>query len=121
VTVAYGSATLSLAALEYLVHADVGLLSAIPLVSCDMSWPDDLAVEVITAAILPRTWRNAPPIRALADLGDAWVRGGRSAILVVPSAVVPSETNVLLNPNHPDAGRIAYGTPAPFSYDPRLL
>ena len=121
VTVAYGSATLSLAALEFLVHADVRLLSAIPLVSCDMSWPDDLAVEVIAAASLPRDWRNAPPLPALAGFGDAWVRGGRSAILFVPSAVVPSESNVLLNPNHPDAGQIVYGSPAPFSYDPRLL
>jgi RES domain-containing protein len=121
VTVAYGSATLSLAALEYLVHAELKLLSAISLVSCDMSWPDDLTVEAIAPADLPRGWRKTPAPPTLAALGDAWVRERRSAILLVPSAVVPSENNVLLNPNHPDAGRIAYRSPAPFSFDPRLL
>jgi RES domain-containing protein len=57
----------------------------------------------------------------LAVFGDAWVRERRSAILVVPSVVVPSENNILINPNHPDAAHITYGAPASFSYDPRLL
>lgn len=119
--VAYASTTLSLAALEYLVHADVRLLRQLPLVSCEASWPDDLRVEAVHAGTLPSIWRDAPAPPALAALGDAWAREGRTAILLVPSVVVPSENNVLLNPAHPDARRIAYGPPAPFTYDPRLL
>ncbi len=121
VTVAYGSATLSLAALEFLVHADVRLLGAVQLVSCDASWPEDLAVEVVAAGSPPSGWRNTPSPGALATLGDVWVRDRRSAILLVPSAIVPSENNVLINPIHPEARRITYGAPARFSYDPRLL
>ena len=121
VTVAYGSATLSLAALEFLVHAEVRLLSTIALVSCEMSWPDDLRVEVVAAGDLPPAWRNTPALAALAALGDAWVREGRTAVLLLPSVVVPSENNALINPNHPDARRFTFGTPARFSYDLRLL
>jgi RES domain-containing protein len=121
VTVAYGSATLSLAALEFLVHADARLLRTVDLVSCDASWPESLDVEVLAASSLPSRWRNTPPPLALATLGDRWVRERRSAILLVPSALVPSEKNVLINPAHPEARRITYGGPARFSYDPRLL
>src|SRR3954466_2546437 len=95
VTVAYGSATLSLAALEFLVHADVKLLSTMKMVACEASWPDNLRIEVVAARSLPRGWRNTPPLAALAAFGDAWVRERRSAILVVPSVVVPSENNIV--------------------------
>jgi RES domain-containing protein len=121
VAVAYGSTTLALAALEYLVHADVRLLRTVRLVSCDAHWPDDLRVEVVAADTLAPEWRNTPSPAASTAYGDSWVREQRSAILLVPSAVIPSEDNVLINPSHPDAGRIRYGAPSRFSYDPRLL
>jgi RES domain-containing protein len=121
VTVAYASETLSLSALEFLVHADVKQLRTLPLVACAASWPDALAVEHVDPAKLPKGWRATPPPLALANRGDLWVRQGRTAILLVPSAIVPGERNVLLNPGHPDAGRITYAAPEPFSFDPRLL
>ena len=121
IAAAYGSATLSLAALEFLVHADVRFLRSVALVNCDAAWPESLEVEVLAARSLPGRWRNTPAPAALAAFGDTWVRERRSAILLVPSAMVPSENDVLINPGHPDARRITYGSPARFSYDPRLL
>lgn len=47
--------------------------------------------------------------------------GGRSAALIVPSAVITVERNVLLNPLHPHAPRIRILSEADFSFDPRLL
>jgi RES domain-containing protein len=117
VTVAYASATLSLSALELLVHTDVKLLSTLPLVACAASWPAGLAVETVDAAALPPGWRDTPA----AAFGDLWARNRRSAILLVPSAIVPMERNVIINPHHPDAGLITYAAPEPFRYDPRLL
>lgn len=119
--VAYASSSLSLAALEFLVHADVKLLRALSLVSCDASWPDDVGVEIVAATSLPSGWQHTPAPPGLATYGDAWVRECRSAILIVPSSVIPSETNILVNPAHPDARRITYGAPTKFSYDPRLI
>jgi RES domain-containing protein len=121
VTVAYASATLSLAALEYLVHADVKLLTEARLVSCRASWPDDLRVETAPPGAYVRDWRGTPAPRALAAFGDRWVAEQRTAVLLVRSALIPSELNVLLHPTHADAARITYTAPEPFSYDPRLL
>jgi RES domain-containing protein len=42
-------------------------------------------------------------------------------VLAVPSAIVPRETNYLLNPAHPDFRRLRIGRPEPFSLDPRML
>ena len=119
VAVVYTSATLSLAALEYFVHLDPqdvpGDLVAIP-----AEIPDTLARREITARALPANWRAYPAPDELATLGTAWVRARTTAVLIVPSAIVPEERNVLLNPAHPDFRRIRRGTPAPFSFDPRL-
>jgi RES domain-containing protein len=57
----------------------------------------------------------------LADLGTAWARKGTTAVLAVPSAIVPRERHYLLNPAHPDFVRVRVGRPEPFTLDPRML
>ncbi len=52
--------------------------------------------------------------------GDEWLRSGRSAVLQVPSIIVPQASNLLLNPRHPAAGASRAGTPQPFRFDARL-
>jgi RES domain-containing protein len=42
-------------------------------------------------------------------------------VLAVPSAVIPAETNYLLNPVHPDFTRIKTGQPQELVIDLRLL
>jgi RES domain-containing protein len=39
----------------------------------------------------------------------------------VPSVIVPTEFNYVLNPVHPDFARIRIGTPLPFPFDARLV
>jgi RES domain-containing protein len=90
------------------------------LVSIPADLPDDLGVQWITVAELPRDWRRAPAPPALADIGTAWLTAARTPVLAVPSAVVPQETNHILNPHHPDFRRIAIGRLEPFELDPRL-
>ena len=60
---------------------------------------------------MPTAWR----------IGDLWVRQARSAILALPSPIIPGKTNSLLNPAHPDFIKIAIAKPQPFALDPRLL
>ncbi len=69
---------------------------------------------------LPPGWREigSPEARAL---GTEWLRSGRTAMLAVPSAVVPREHNVLINPHHPGAARIAVSAPEPLAWDSRLF
>ena len=54
-------------------------------------------------------------------MGDAWARAARSAVLALPSVIIPGELNYLLNPAHPDFKTISLGKPEPFAFDPRLL
>jgi RES domain-containing protein len=82
--------------------------------------PDAVSRSEIAAGTLPPAWRRYPASEQLADLGAAWVRAGRTAVLVVPSAIVPQERNVLLNPAHRDFRGIRLGAPEAFSFDPRL-
>jgi RES domain-containing protein len=90
------------------------------LVAIPAEIPDPLARREITAEALPANWRIYPAPDQLAHLGTAWVRARMTAVLIVPSAIVPQERNVLLNPAHPDFRRIRLGAPAPFNFDPRL-
>ena len=69
---------------------------------------------------LPAGWKRWPYPKTNAAVGDNWVRSGRSAVLELPSAVVPEEFNYILNPAHPDFGKISIGKPRVFKADPRL-
>ena len=117
--VVYASDSLALAALELLVHADADLLPD-DLVSVAAEVPDGLRVESVAPSDLPRDWRRHPAPETLAERGTAWARAGRTAVLAVPSALVPRERNFLLNPAHPDFKKIRTQTPEPFALDTRL-
>lgn len=110
---------MSLAALEVFVHLDrdeaPGDLVAIP---ADV--PTSLKTASVDIAQLPAAWRTYPAPSVLADLGTAWIRKGTTAVLIVPSAVIPSERNYLLNPAHPGFRNIRVGRSQPFSLDPRM-
>jgi RES domain-containing protein len=90
------------------------------LVAIAADLPDDLPIEHLRVQDLPRDWRRTPAPAALADRGTAWLSAARTAVLAVPSAVVPPETNYILNPAHPDFRRIVVGRAESFGLDPRL-
>lgn len=114
----YVSETLSLAALEVLVHlGDSGPLKAYSYIPVEC---DSALVETVETARLPADWSVWPVPPGVAAVGDLWLTEGRTAVLSVPSAVVPMERNFILNPQHPDFGRIAIGEPRPFALDRRL-
>jgi RES domain-containing protein len=119
VPIVYCSSSLSLAALEVLVHVDFDdLPSDLVLTRGELS--DALAVERIDTAALPKNWRAYPGPVELQDLGSAWVSAGRSVALLVPSAVTKGENNVLLNPRHPEIAQLLQSPPEPFEFDSRL-
>ena len=82
---------------------------------------DDAWVESFPLKKLPADWRVEPPPPSTQRIGDAWVRAARSAILALPSVIISSESNFLLNPAHSDFKKISIGKPEPFAFDPRLL
>jgi RES domain-containing protein len=118
--VVYTSEHLSLAALEVLVHVDPDLAPD-DLVAVGIDVPEDLARETIEEAKLPRKWRGYPAPSVLQRLGSEWLDGGRTPLLEVPSALVPQERNLLINPAHPGARRIRVACRERFTLDPRFL
>lgn len=118
--IVYTAATLSLAALELLVHVGVHHAPG-DLVAIEIEIPDALEISELPAGALPRDWRDVPASRRLQQLGTKWLDERKSAVLRVPSAVIPAESNFLLNPLHPDASRIAVVGIASFEMDTRLV
>ncbi len=55
------------------------------------------------------------------EIGEAWLRAGKTAVFRVPSRVVPSEHLYLLNPRHLDFSQISVEEIFPFKFDPRLF
>lgn len=115
----YTSSRLSLAALELLVHTDVPLVPP-DLVACELDVPDDIEIESVELATLPNDWR-IPGHPACRSIGDTWIDAGRTAVLGVPSAVVPEEWNYIINPRHRAAKRIELVRRRKFNFDARLL
>lgn len=120
VPVVYTSSTLSLAALESLVHVQIEDAPD-DLVSVEIDIPDDAGVEQVVMFDLPADWNQVEDHPACAELGNAWTAGAQTLVLRVPSAIIPHEYNVLLNPRHPDMRRVRVVAVREFSVDPRLL
>ena len=116
----YTSSTLALATLELFVHLDP---SEIPqdFVAIPADIPASVEIARIRPAQLPTDWRRYPALQTLADTGTRWAREGKTAVLAVPSAVIPFEANYLLNPLRPTFRQIRIGKPQPFRFDPRML
>jgi RES domain-containing protein len=85
-----------------------------------LEWPDSLT-ERFPAEKLSGNWRVFPPPVETRKIGDRWVQERRSAVLALPSAISPADTNFLLNPGHRDFKRIRIGPPVDYDFDPRLM
>lgn len=117
--VVYTSASLSLAVLEHLVNLSINNLPD-DLVSIQIEIPNDLRRTEISIKDLPANWRNFPAIEELKDIGADWALKEKTALLVVPSVVIPNELNYLINPAIDKARRIKIISVEPFGLDARL-
>jgi RES domain-containing protein len=81
--------------------------------------PDDVQVRRIDPALLPEGWPRDVSISR--NRGDEWLASGESALLEVPSAILPETLNVLLNPHHPDASRVKVVWQRAYPYDRRFF
>lgn len=115
----YTSCTASLAVLEVLVWTDP---EDVPDDLCllEIDLPDGTPVECLDPAALPAGWME-PGAPECAAAGDRWLAAGGSLALEVPSALLPEERNLLINPLHPAAAGLRVAESRPFRFDLRLL
>jgi RES domain-containing protein len=81
---------------------------------------DESLIKPVELSALPKHWRSDPPPPEVRSIGDDWVHAASSAVLRVPSALVPGENNFLLNPEHQEFAKLCFGKPLAFHFDPRL-
>lgn len=117
--VIYASLSYSCALLEILAHANIGRVPTTHRFVI-VEVPEAVSVERPVSGDLPEDWQ-ADDSRSAAAFGDRWLSEGRSAILIVPSVVARLDSNALVNPLHPDAGRLQPSDPEPVIWDRRLF
>ena len=119
VAAVYASESRALATLEVLA----GLQTNTPLtgfVLIPVEFEEALVVSVELVDV-PVDWRQSPPPPSTQRIGDEWIARAESAVLRVPSVLVPKESNYVLNPGHRDFSALRIGEPEPLSMDPRFL
>ena len=108
-----------LAALEMLVHLGKGpILSAYVVMFCSF---ERALVSRLDRARLPENWPAFPAPPELQLIGNEWLKAGSSAVLEVPNAIIPTESNYMLNPRHADFASIRISNSQPFEFDLRFL
>jgi RES domain-containing protein len=119
VRVVYASTSLALAAVETFVNLEPNLRPA-DLIFIEGEIPEELEIGKLDPKRLPAGWRETRD-ESLRRFGDEWIRSGKSAALLVPSAAIRGEWNVLLNPVHRAFSTILFRGPSRFEFDVRMF
>lgn len=114
--VVYTAQSLSLAALEILVHLKQ-TTDLQPFRFFVAEIPDEF---ILMPSSFPARWQS--DYRVSRTFGDAWLEAGEQAVLRVPSLITPGEWNFLLNPLHHDFSlKCVIAGPSLYAFDHRLL
>src|SRR5208283_224141 len=116
----YCADSLALAALELFIRIrEHGRY--VEFVRFQVDIPDSVVIETIEEDKLPPEWSVVPAPPSTKSLGSQWAGQKRTAVLKVPSVTVAEGFNIILNPLHPDFGKIViHNPPLPFTFDPRM-
>jgi RES domain-containing protein len=115
----YCGASIAICALEKFVHIAQAPLPPLVLVAVDI--PDDSRIFSPSMNELAPGWDALPTSATAQNLGRAWLELGEALAMRVPSAVLPEESNVILNPRHPEFRHVALTVVRPFSFDQRMF
>jgi RES domain-containing protein len=118
--VLYTAESRALATVEYLVHVPIAIIPR-NLKMATLEVPDAASKATIPTKDLPPNWSRYPPPPELAKIGTDWIMRNSHLMLYVPSAVVPGEHNVLINPSHPEMKQVKILDVEDYRFDKRLL
>lgn len=119
VRVIYASGNLAMASLEKYVHLPKPVPAAMRFVRFRVDF-NGVAVKQLKPADLPANWTVSPVPPETQNLGDEWIASNETAVLAVPSSIIPDEWNFLLNPAHPDFKKLTIHPPEEFIYNDRV-
>jgi RES domain-containing protein len=78
-----------------------------------------LDIESLATHALTPTWQSDEA--STQAIGDRWLASRSSALLRVPSALVPKVWNYLINPAHPAAALLKITAAVRYPFDTRLF
>jgi RES domain-containing protein len=110
----------ALATLEVSVHLDLSEDLPSDRYYVEIEIPDDITILEVNIKDLPDDWDSKPPTITTQTIGDDFVLENESAVLKVPSSIVPQEYNYLINPNHPDLTKIRVISETLMTFDSRF-
>ena len=116
--VLYTGESKEIALLEVLVHADHSIIPNLDILTIEI--PDHSILE-LTPANLPLNWSEYPAPVILSDIGEAWVRAESALALKVPSCIIDTAHDFILNCNHPSYMKVKVIDQQKFKLDMRLI
>lgn len=116
--VLYTGSTKEIALLEAIVHVPQMLIPDWDIITLEI--PDNSLTELAIEE-LPTNWSTYPAPSFLAELGENWVRARNTIALKVPSCIIISSYNFLLNCSHPEYAKVKILDQSKFNLDLRLL
>ncbi len=115
----YTASSRALACLENLVHrSGEGLNQQFRIT--EIYIPDGVSAEQVDLKKLPKGWHQMDNYHHCQKIGDQWIENGKSLLLEVPSSIIRDESNILINPHHPEFSKIEVQNITPFTFDERL-
>ncbi len=119
VKVIYTAGSRALACLENIVHrTSRGLQDNFKTLLIDI--PDNIKIGVISRENMISNWQAYQNMPYTQKLGDEWIKNKSSAVLKVPSVIIPEEHNYLINPEHKDFKQIRLVSAESFEFDIRI-
>ncbi len=115
--VLYTGENKEIALIETIVHIPPMLIPDLVILTIEI--PDD-SIKEIELAHLPKNWVNYPAPTILSEIAENWVQKEETIALKVPSCIIHSSHNFILNCNHPDYKRIKILDHQNFYFDTRL-
>jgi len=116
--VLYCGESIEISLLENIVHLPANLIPDLNLLTLQI--PDD-SIQIISASDFPGNWYKRPAPEILAEIGDDWAKSNSTIALKVPSVIVHTSHNYILNCNHPNYKKVKLIDQQSFPLDPRLI
>ena len=116
-SVLYTGGSKEIALLENIVHTPRMLVPDLDILKIKI--PDD-SINEIKISELPANWLDYPAPAILAEIGEKWVNKKKTIALKVPSCIIHSAHNYILNCNHPDLKKVKVLSHKDFHFDSRL-
>lgn len=114
----YTAESIALCVLEY--AANVSLHQLPPSLTITVYTIPENSWREFSLAELPKNWQEVPAPAETQEWGTQLLQEAKHLALRVPSVIIPSEYNYILNPLHPDFKKVKIKEVPPFTFDSRI-